>query len=61
MKNPWMSAWLSAANKAAGPMRGAWAAEVSKQQKAYMDQWAKLWTAGLTSMTTASKGTKRKK
>lgn len=34
MKNPWMSMWLSAANKAAGPMRGAAMAEVKKQQNA---------------------------
>lgn len=55
MKNPWMSAWLSAANKAAGPMRGAWAAEASKQRKVFMDQWMKAWTSGLTAMTEASK------
>lgn len=34
MKNPWMSAWLSAANKAAGPMRGMWAAQAKRQQAA---------------------------
>ncbi len=32
MKNPWMSAWLSAANKAAGPVRGAMMAEAKRQQ-----------------------------
>lgn len=44
MKNPWMSAWLSAANKAAGPMRGLWMAEAQRQQKAFIDQWMKAWT-----------------
>lgn len=48
MKNPWMSAWLSAANKAAGPMRGAWMAEAERQRRAYLDQWMKTWTAGMT-------------
>lgn len=31
MKNPWMSAWLSAANHAAAPPRGQIAAEISRQ------------------------------
>ena len=35
MKNPWMSMWLSAANKAAGPARGFWSAEIARQQKAF--------------------------
>ena len=61
MKNPWMSAWLSAANKAAGPMRGAWAAEAQRQQKAFIDQWTKAWTSGFAAMTEASKGRTRKK
>ena len=34
MKNPWMSLWLSAANKAAGAARGHWMAEARRQQKA---------------------------
>ncbi len=38
MKNPWMSLWLSAANKAAGPMRGAVAAEMKRQQTAMTKQ-----------------------
>ncbi|PZQ51482.1 MAG: hypothetical protein DI556_04795 [Rhodovulum sulfidophilum] len=47
MKNPWMSAWLSAANKAAGPMRGAWMAEAERRRRAFLDQWMKSMTAGL--------------
>ena len=34
MKNPWMSMWLSAANKAAGAARGFGTAELHRQQKA---------------------------
>jgi hypothetical protein len=34
MKNPWMSAWLSAANRAAGTARGLWLAEARRQQNA---------------------------
>jgi hypothetical protein len=33
MKNPWMSMWLSAANKAAGAARGFGTAELHRQQK----------------------------
>ena len=33
MKNPWMSMWLSAANKAAGTARGFGTAELHRQQK----------------------------
>jgi hypothetical protein len=38
MKNPWMSMWLSAANRAAGPARGFWTAEMRRQQKALMNE-----------------------
>jgi len=34
MKNPWLSAWLSAANTAAGAARGFWTAEMRRQQNA---------------------------
>ncbi len=34
MKNPWMSLWLSAANRAAGPARGLAAAELRRHQDA---------------------------
>jgi hypothetical protein len=36
MKNPFMSLWLSAANRAAGPARGLLTAEMRRQQKAIM-------------------------
>ena len=45
MKNPWMSMWLSAANKAAGHARGAWMAEAARQQKAAANEMARA--AGL--------------
>jgi len=36
MKNPFLSLWLSAANRAAGPVRGFLTAEMRRQQKAIM-------------------------
>ncbi len=47
MKNPWMSAWLSAANQAAGAGRGFWMAEAQRQQQAWAKEMAKLWTSAL--------------
>ncbi len=48
MTNPWMSAWLSAANAWAGPMRGFWTAEMHRQQTAMMNemiqQSVKFWS-----------------
>ena len=41
MKNPWMSMWLSAANKAAGTARGFGTAEVHRQQKAIAGEAAR--------------------
>jgi hypothetical protein len=38
MKNPWMSMWLSAANKTAGAARGQWMAEAQRQQTALMNE-----------------------
>lgn len=49
MKNPFMSMWLSAANKAAGTARGMWMAEARRQQ-----------TAAAKEMTKAAGGRKRK-
>lgn len=46
MKNPWMSLWLSAANRAAGTARGLWLAEAQKQQQAFARELVKAWTAG---------------
>ena len=46
MKNPWMSLWLSAANKAAGTTRGIWAAEAQRQQQAFAREVMKAWGLG---------------
>jgi hypothetical protein len=46
MKNPWMSLWLSAANKAAGTARGMWMAEAQRQQTAFAKEVAKAWGLG---------------
>jgi hypothetical protein len=46
MKNPWMSLWLSAANKAAGTARGLWIAEARRQQQAFAKELAKAWGFG---------------
>ena len=46
MKNPWMSAWLSAANQMAAAGRGQMAAEMSRQQTAM----TKAWTEAATEM-----------
>ena len=40
MKNPWMSAWLSAANHTTSTARGQMAAEMSRQQAAMMKAWS---------------------
>lgn len=49
-KNPWMSAYLSAANKMAnaarGQMMGAAKAEQKKTQKNMMDAWFDMFTPG---------------
>lgn len=41
MKNPYLSAWLSAANRAAGTARGLWLAEARRQQAALAKKPAK--------------------
>jgi len=55
MKNPWMSAWLSAANKAAGPARGLWMAEAKRQQQAFAKEVAKAWGVGTPTRKTPTK------
>ncbi len=45
MKNPWMSAWLSAANRNTGAARNQMAAEMSRQQSAMMKAWSDQATA----------------
>ena len=44
-EEPLMSMWLSAANKAAGPVRGFWTAEAKRRQAALVKEAAKA--AGL--------------
>lgn len=51
MKNPWMSLWLSAANKAAAPARAFWSAEAARQQKAF----AKAMTDAMLPKSSTSK------
>ncbi len=46
MKNPFMSMWLSAANRAAGPVRGFWTAEAKRQQSAMVREATKAMTPG---------------
>jgi hypothetical protein len=46
MKNPWMSLWLSAANRAAGSGRGLWMAKARRQQQAFAKEMAKAWGLG---------------
>jgi hypothetical protein len=58
MKNPWMSMWLSAANKAAGPVRGFWTAEAKRQQAAFMKEAAKA--SGLASPARKRSAAKRR-
>lgn len=43
MKNPWMSGWLSMANKMTGPARGQMMAETRRQQVKMMQDWQKMW------------------
>ena len=43
MKNPWMSAWLSAANTMTGPAHGAIMAEMSKTQTRMIQDWQRAW------------------
>ena len=43
MKNPYMSAWLSAANQIAAPARGQMMAEMQKAQTQMMTQWVEIW------------------
>lgn len=43
VKNPWMSAWLSAANKSAGTARGYWMNEGRRQQQVMAREVARAW------------------
>ncbi|MFO1143664.1 MAG: hypothetical protein U1E59_15025 [Amaricoccus sp.] len=58
MKNPWMSLWLSAANRAAGTARGYWLAEAERQRQALLRQAARSAWPGVPSKKRAA--TKRR-
>lgn len=57
MKNPWMSMWLSAANKAAGTGRGLWMAEAKRRQGALVKEMARAsgFETGTSGQRAASK------
>ena len=59
MKNPWMSLWLSGANKAAGTARGLWMAEAQRQQQAFAKEVAKAW--GMAPATRKRPAAKKRK
>lgn len=50
MKNPWMSAWLSAANSVLAPARGQIMAEMQKTHHQMMLDWQKLWIESCMAM-----------
>lgn len=63
-KNPWMSAYLSAANKMAnaarGQMMGAAKAEQKKTQKNMMDAWFDMFTPPAAKSTASKKPAAKK-
>ena len=61
MKNPWMSLWLSAANRAAGPARGLWIAEAQRQQQAFAGEVMKAWGLGAGEATRRPPARRRRK
>lgn len=61
MKNPWMSMWLSAANRAAGPARGFWTAQVRRQQKAMITEAGRSLTLDRATAPTKRAATKHRK
>ncbi|MCF3974041.1 hypothetical protein [Paracoccus salsus] len=50
MKNPMMSAWLSAANSVVGVARGQMMAEFSRTQTQMMQEWQRAWMAAWVGM-----------
>ena len=48
MKNPWMSLWLSAANRTAATARGHWLAEAQRQQRALAKATEKAMMSGIS-------------
>ncbi len=68
MKNPFLSAWLSGANKAAGAGRSFWAAEMQRQQTAMLNEmmkqtmrfWSGFWMVpGMQGKVATQRTTKR--
>lgn len=60
MKNPWMSAWLSAANSMTAAARGQMMSEISKAQQQMMQDWQKAWL-GMWMPATATEKRRKKK
>ena len=60
MKNPWMSLWLSAANKAGNTARGMWMAEARRQQQALTKEIAKASVPGAPTSQRKPKPKRRK-
>ena len=61
MKNPWMSMWLSAANKAAGAARGFGTAELHRQQKTMAKEAARAMGFGPSTPKTRAPAKRRRK
>ena len=61
MKNPWMSMWLSAANKAAGAARGFGTAELHRQQKTMAQEAARAMGFGPSTSKTRDAAKRRRK
>ena len=63
-KNPYMSAWLSAANKVANTARGqamaAGKAQARRSQKETMSAWVDLWTPPGSKSTDKSAGNRKR-
>ena len=62
MKNPFMSLWLSAANRAVGTGTGLWKAAVRRQQTAALNEASKVFTSfWLGGAKTGAGGRRRKR
>jgi hypothetical protein len=64
-KHPFMSMWLSSANRVAGSMRARVAGEVKRQSaqatREASNDWIKLWTGAATATLSSPSPAKRKK
>ena len=59
MRNPWMSAWLSAANRTAATARGHWLAEAQRQQRAFAKATLKAMMSGISPTRKPARGRRR--